>query len=285
MEPGQPSRTAWGAARHRAAHQLMEGGRIFTDPLAVTILGETPEEIRADAAAHPERTPLRFFIAARSRFAEDKLAEGAAERGVSQLVVLGAGFDTQAYRNRLPGLHIFEVDHPATQTWKRARLAEAGIPVPGKLTFASVDFEREDLRERLVAAGFDPQRRSFFAWLGVVPYLSPEAICVTLAIIAGLPGGAEVVFDYSEPAESLSGAALEARRELAERVAAAGEPLRAHFVPEALHEQLRGLSFTAIEDCGAAELAGLYLDPAVAAAIRARAPGQRRGAHVLHAAT
>jgi len=285
METGQPSRTAWGAARHRAAHQLLEGGRIFADPLAVPILGETPEILRADAAAHPERTPLRFFIAARSRFAEDRLAEGVAERGVAQLVVLGAGFDTQAYRNRLPGLRIFEVDHPATQAWKRARLAEAGIAVPPALTFAPVDFEREELRERLLASGFDPQRRSFFAWLGVVPYLSAGAIRATLAMIAGLPGGAEVLFDYGEPAEGLSGRALAAHRDLADRVAAAGEPLRTQFVPETLHAQLGELGFTAIEDCGAVELAGLYLDPAVLAAIRATAPGQRRGAHVLHAAT
>ena len=258
MEPGQPSRTAWGAARHRAAHQLLEGGAVFADPLAMQILGATPEDLRAEAAAYPQRAPLRFFIAARSRFAEDRLAEGVDARGIAQLIVLGAGFDTQAYRNRLPGLRVFEVDHPATQAWKRARLA---------------------------AAGFDPGRRSFFAWLGVVPYLSEDAIRTTLTMIAGLPGGAEVVFDYGEPADGLSGRAAEAHRELAERVAAAGEPLRTRFAPEALHALLGELGFARLEDCGAVELAELYLGPATAAAVRAIPPGQRRGAHVIHAAT
>src|SRR5580700_286615 len=155
MQPGEPSRTARAAAFHRAAHQVLEYGRIFTDPLAVRILGESAETIAREAEVRPSGRRMRIFIAARTRFAEDALAS-AVDRGVRQLVVLGAGLDTYAYRGAMRDrLQIFEVDHPATQVWKRQRLAEADIPIPDKLTFAGVDFERETLREGLAAAGFD----------------------------------------------------------------------------------------------------------------------------------
>ena len=126
MQSGKPSRTALAAARHRAAHQLLEYGRIFADPLALRILGEDADAIAREAAENPSARRMRIFIAARTRFAEDALA-AAVERGVRQLVVLGAGLDTYAWRGGMrERVRIFEVDHPATQAWKRQRLAEAG---------------------------------------------------------------------------------------------------------------------------------------------------------------
>src|SRR5271157_2024662 len=123
MQPEEPSRTALGAAAHRAVHQVLERGRIFSDPLAVRILGADAETTLRDAENNPARRKLRLFIAVRTRFAEDALAAAVA-RGVRQLVVLGAGLDTFAYRNPFgEQLHVFEVDHPATQAWKRERLA------------------------------------------------------------------------------------------------------------------------------------------------------------------
>ncbi len=166
MQQGQPSRTALGAACHRAVHQVLEGGRIFTDPLAVRILGADAAAAVRDAKRDPSRRRLRLFIAVRTRFAEDALTAAVA-RGVRQLVVLGAGLDTYAYRTAVgEGLHVFEVDHPATQTWKRQRLSEAAIPVPSTLTFAPVDFEREALADSLAAVGFDAAQQTFFTWLG-----------------------------------------------------------------------------------------------------------------------
>src|ERR1700690_3185449 len=97
MDQGHPSRTAFAAATHRAAHQLLEGGRVFTDPLALRILGEDQENVRRKAEEDPLSRRMRLFIAMRSRFAEDALA-AAVERGALQLVVLGAGLDTYAYR-------------------------------------------------------------------------------------------------------------------------------------------------------------------------------------------
>src|SRR3954471_3152509 len=140
MQPGRPSRTALGAAGLRAAHQVLDGAAIFRDPLALRILGAHADALvrEAETETDPFRHRLRWFIAARSRIAEDALA-AAVKRGVRQFVVLGAGLDTTAYRP-LPSqdLRIFEVDHPATQTWKRKRLAEAGIPLPASLTFVAI---------------------------------------------------------------------------------------------------------------------------------------------------
>ena len=147
MQPGQPSRTALGAAGLRAAHQVLDGAAIFADPLALRILGADADDLVREAKAEtdPFRQRLRWFIAARSRIADDALA-AAIKRGARQLVVLGAGLDTTAYR-ALPShdLRIFEVDYPATQAWKRERLAEAGIPLPAALTFVPIDFERADI--------------------------------------------------------------------------------------------------------------------------------------------
>jgi methyltransferase (TIGR00027 family) len=260
MQPGQPSRTALGAAAHRAVHQVLEHGRIFTDPLAVRILGADAEAAVRDAESKPSRRALRLFIAVRTRFAEDALA-AAVGRGVRQLVVLGAGLDTYAYRNNFgERLHVFEVDHPATQAWKRERLAEAAIPLPPTLTFAPVDFERETLAGGLAAAGFDLARQTFFTWLGVVPYLTEQAVFSTLEFIAGLPGIAHVVFDYANP--PASGHARDnftaAHEALAERVSSIGEAFKSYFETEALHAKLTALGFGEIEDLGPVSIRERY---------------------------
>ncbi len=260
MQPGEPSRTALGAAAHRAVHQVLERGSIFADPLAVRILGADAEAAIRDAENNPSRRLLRMFIAVRTRFAEDALAAAVA-RGARQLVVLGAGLDTFAYRNAFgESLHVFEVDHPATQAWKRQRLAEAAIPMPRTLTFAPVDFERETLADGLAAAGFDPAKQSFFTWLGVVPYLTEQAVFSTLEVIARLPGGAHVVFDYGNPpASGLDPDRYATAQEaLAARVASVGEAFRSYFETDALHAKLMALGFREIEDLGPALIRERY---------------------------
>ena len=103
--------------------------------------------------------------------------------------MLGAGLDTFSLRNPFAGqgVRVFEVDYPATQAWKREQLAQASLAVPASLTFAPVDFEALSLREGLASAGFERDRPAFFQWLGVVPYLTREAISVTLEFIATIP--------------------------------------------------------------------------------------------------
>ncbi|ADW69401.1 class I SAM-dependent methyltransferase [Granulicella tundricola] len=275
MQTGQPSRTAFAAAAHRAAHQLLEKGSLFPDPLAIRILGQSPEVIAQEAEATPSRARMRLFIAARTRFAEDALAAAVAE-GVTQLVVLGAGLDTFAYRNPYPTLRVFEVDHPATQTWKRQRLAEAAIPIPAALTYAPVDFEAQTLAQGLETAGFDPTQPTFFTWLGVVPYLTPEAMDATLSFIASLPAPAHVVFDYSDPPETFTPELREFHNLRAARVAALGESWINFPSAEALHPRLRALGFTKIEDLGPPEISARYFPN------RTSTP-HAKGAHMLYA--
>jgi methyltransferase (TIGR00027 family) len=278
MQIGEPSRTARAAAFHRAAHQVLENGRIFADPLALRILGEDGDTVARRAERHPSGRGMRIFIAVRTRFAEDAQA-AAIERGVSQLVVLGAGLDTYAYRGALRDrLRVFEVDHPATQAWKRQRLAEAGIPLPASLTFAPIDFERETLAEGLAAAGFDPAQRTFFTWLGVVPYLTEEAVWSTLGFIASLPGGAHVAFDYGDPPASLSPEMRAGHERRTARVAELGEPWISYFEPGELRARLTSLGFAEVEDLGPPQIAALYF-PQRAAFV------PERGGHVVCATT
>jgi methyltransferase (TIGR00027 family) len=278
MQFGKPSRTALAAAFHRAAHQVLENARIFADPLALPILARDALTIARQAEEKPAGRRMRLFIAVRTRFAEEALA-AAIDSGVRQLVVLGAGLDTYAYRNPFGHrLRIFEVDHPATQAWKRQRLRDAAIPLPSSLTFVPFDFERQTLAERLAASGFDRAQQTFFTWLGVVPYLKQEAVWSTLAFIASLPNGAHVVFDYSDPPASLSPEARASHERRARRVADLGEALVTYFEPEKVHAKLAALGFAEIEDLGPTQIASRYFPG------RAGSPPDR-GGHVLRATT
>jgi methyltransferase (TIGR00027 family) len=252
VQLGKPSRTAWAAAAHRAAHQVLENGRLFADPHALRILGKEAEAAVQKAVAQPSSQKMRIFVAARTRFAEDALA-AAVERGVQQLVILGAGLDTYVYRNAMPDrLHVFEVDHPATQAWKRQRLADADISIPDSLTFAPIDFEHQTLGSGLTAVGFDASHQTFFTWLGVVPYLTHEAIWSTLAYISSLPNGAHVVFDYGNPPASLPEDVRSEHANRAERVAQLGEAWITYFDTGELQTKLMRLGFSEIEDIGPA---------------------------------
>ena len=241
----------------RASHQVLDRPLIFEDPLAAAIAG--PESEPPSTAAHPFSRALRAFIAVRSRYAEDQLAR-AVERGVRQYVVLGAGLDTFAYRNpfEAAGLRVVEVDHPATQEWKRERLCDAGIGVPGTLTFASVDFERQSLADQLTAAGFRCNASAFFSWLGVTPYLSRPAFDWTVQFISGLPSGTGVAFDFAVDRSLLTPLQQLALDALSARVALAGEPFQLFFDPAALARDLAQAGFGEIEDLGCDEINARY---------------------------
>ena len=259
MRAGQPSRTALGAAAFRAIHQTLEGGVIFHDPFAVRILDDETGAGLDDMAADVSLRPMRLMIAARSRFSEETLAACAA-RGVRQVVVLGAGLDTFSLRNPHAGVRVFEVDYPATQDWKRERLEQAGLVVPDTLTFAPVDFERQSLTDGLAAAGFRSDRPAFFQWLGVVPYLTREAISQTLDFIARVPES-EVVFDYGEPFENYSQERRANVMAVAERAAARGEPWLSQFDPAEISDLLREAGFGVVEDLGMAALSERFYGP------------------------
>jgi methyltransferase (TIGR00027 family) len=256
MKTGRASKTALRVAIRRAAHQIVEQPRILDDPIAVPLLG--PGFARdMERASHKVGRDFRAFMAARSRYTEDHLAE-AVTRGVTQYVVLGAGLDTFAYRNPFPSLRVFEVDFPATQAWKREMLAEAAITSPESLTFVPLDFEHKALAEGLAEAGFDASRPAYFGWLGVVPYLTLDAFRATLSAIAQLPTGTAVSFDYALAPETLSPRGRMAFDALSRRVASAGEPFQLFFTPDTLEKDLRHAGFHRIEQLDSDHINELY---------------------------
>jgi methyltransferase (TIGR00027 family) len=257
-------------AVHRAVHQISEGGKIFSDPFATAILGPDSDALIAARSA-PQHRHMRLFVAVRSRVAQDALTAAAA-RDVRQVVVLGAGLDTTALRN--PGLAVFEVDHPATQEWKRRQLAQMSVALPAGLRFAPVDFESQDISDGLARNGFDAAMPTFFIWLGVVPYLTRDAIDATLDFVFSLPGG-EIVFDYSEPPESYPPKQRKHVMALVQRVAALGEPFRSYFHPPDMTLLLRNKGFDAIEDLGPREIGARYFNRQIRL--------DRAGGHVVRA--
>ncbi|MEV4556279.1 class I SAM-dependent methyltransferase [Kitasatospora sp. NPDC049285] len=257
---GQPSRTALMAAAARAAHLLVDGTpSILVDPLAQPLLGERAEELlgyHRAYGAHPVLAGARATAVTRSRYTEDRLAE-AVGRGVEQYVVLGAGLDSFGFRSPWGDrVRVFEVDRPGMQEWKRAALADAGVQVPSSVGFVPVDFEREGaavLGERLVGAGFDPERPALVSWLGVTMYLSREAVGRTLAAVGGFAPGTEIVVEHLLP----EGQRDEAGQAYAEQVMAAaaeqGEPWRTFLGVEEMDGLLRAHRLQPVEYVGQRE--------------------------------
>ena len=266
------SRTALGAAMHRAVHQLKDRPPVFEDPLALRIVGaEAEAELRSGRSRYFDArlAKLRAFIAIRSRFAEDCAA------GAAQYVLLGAGLDTFAYRSR--GVRVFEVDHPATQSWKRARLAATGIAVPAEVAFVAVDFERDDFVAGLRRAGFDFARRAVVAWLGVVPYLQTPTVLETLRELReNLAPGSLVIFDYPSSPSDLTEEERRAAVAFALRVASAGEPLRTFFDPRELPAELASIGLHG-QDFNHVTLTACYL------ADRSDGLALSRHAHIMQA--
>ncbi|MEU7766784.1 class I SAM-dependent methyltransferase [Nocardia sp. NPDC049190] len=265
MQLGQPSRTALATAYARAYHQVAAEPRIFTDPLAIRITGVSPDRL-PDLARGVLREPAdlalqrrrRMFLAARARFAEETVAAAVAA-GTRQVVILGAGLDTFAYRNPHPQLRVFEVDHPNTQAWKRQRLAAAAIDIPPSLTFAPVDFESQTLASGLTAAGFDRGRPCTFVWLGVVMYLTRETILDTLRFVAGQATPVQLVLDYLYPESAAAPEQAAQRQARAGRVASIGEPWLSFFTAAEFAQVLREIGFDRVDDRSARTLVDGYL--------------------------
>lgn len=277
MNPNEPSRTALMIARQRAAHQLLDRGAILSDPFALKLLCEDKEKVLQFANAHPLASIGRLFTAARSRIAEEALSE-AVQRRVQQVVILGAGLDTFALRNPHTArqLRLFEVDHPATQAWKRRRLAEAQLTLPPGLIFVPVDFERDDLGQALARAGFQQDSPAFFTWLGVVPYLTLPAIAGTLRYIGSVQHS-EVVFDYMEPPEASSKEIREIVGKRTAQLEKMAERWASHFDPARISTLLRSHGFQLIEDTDFQHIQSRF-----GHAVQGLAPGHA-GLHVVHA--
>jgi methyltransferase (TIGR00027 family) len=260
MSQRQPSRTALATAYLRAAHQRLDAEpRVLDDPVAIRLLGAAAEPRLRDGAERfdtPAARALRAHVVLRSRYAEDRLAE-AVRRGVSQYVILGAGFDTFALRQPdwARSLRILEVDHPGSQALKSAYLADAGLAMPANAELIEIDFEQESLLEGLRRSRVSIETPTFFSWLGVTMYLNQEAIAAALRAMASFPAGSEVVLTFAQPSDDGD------RARLAERVAEVGEPFVSYFEPAELEALLRGAGFERVEFLSSAEADERYFKP------------------------
>lgn len=299
MTEKQAGLSAMAMAFARAHHATYDSPKIFDDFLASALF--TPEELAQTsqtwagllkyidpglAAANPDPADalawvLRLFngpiTLPRSRYAEDSLEDAihgesvtksgsATKPGVSQYVILGAGFDTYAYRRavrspELPGrLQIFELDHPATQAIKRERVAAAGWSHPENLHFVPVDFTRESLADALGHSAYDPSRPGFFSWLGVSYYLTRAVVFDTLRGIASIAAqGSAIVFDYMDTDAFIPEKAGKHMQLMQGMAVQLGEPMKAGFNPLALGDDLERLGLRLEENLDPAAIEARYL--------------------------
>jgi methyltransferase (TIGR00027 family) len=261
----------------RAYHHAHADPGILDDPLAALLL--TPEDRqriesivierfcpdlagaggdRAGALAlamQRSHNAAGSIVLTRARYTEDRLAE-AMRGGLAQYVLIGAGLDTFAFRRPDLGdrLQVFEIDHPATQAFKRERLAKAGFAPPPHLHFAPADLERESVDAVLARLPYDATRPALFAWLGVLPYLTREAISETLrSIRRAAASGSELVFDYGDTASRRPENRSAGLRSVHEMTEGMGEPLISGFDPAELGSELSRFGFELIEDLGPKE--------------------------------
>jgi methyltransferase (TIGR00027 family) len=243
--------TSLGAAYLRAAHQVFEAQPLLLDdPVALPLLG--PEALKliqdtADNYRTPEMLALRSHIVLRSRFTEDRLA-AAVSRGITQYVILGAGFDTFAFRQPswAKNMKIIEVDHAGTQSMKRSYIVAAGLAIQENIVFADIDFEHESLRDGLLKHNISMDEPTFFSWLGVMMYLKEETIDAVLRSVAMFPAGSEIVLSFRPPPGDSS-------LPLAQSVASLGEPWLSYFKPDALETKLHRAGFSKVEFLSPAE--------------------------------
>ena len=282
MPENQISVTALVTAFSRAYHSEHDSPKIFDDFLAPKLF--TPEEyayLRQSlaksldffdpelAATGPDEAAALARVIqiqngpvtlGRSRYTEDCL-EAAIKQGVQQYVILGAGLDTFAFRrpDLLKQLAVFEVDHPATQTGKQQRIARLGFEIPRQLHFVPVDFSSDNLETALRQSGYDPQKTSFFSWLGVTLYLTRRAVCDTLQSIARIASpGSSIIFDYLDTDAFIPERTEKSVQLMQEVVRRAGEPVKTGFDPETFGGFLAEFGFNLTENLGPSDIETLY---------------------------
>ena len=256
MREGKPSFTAAAVAAARAVAGV--------DPLAPSLVeGTLSWVVRAGrtgmvpaAALNVATLGLLDHIEMRTRAIDTAVREGVAA-GAAQLVLLGAGLDARAWRmHELADVHVFEVDHPSTQAYKRGRIG-ARRPEAKDVTFVSVDFARDSLQDELARAGHDPEAVTFWIWEGVTPYLPMDAIRATLSDIASRSAaGSRLAVTYATPLATPLGPTFT-------RVALAGfrlvgEEIVGQLSTDAMHAELANVGFRVLDDASARDWAGRF---------------------------
>jgi len=265
VAPRDPSQTALLTAAARALHRQEPPPWILDDTLALGLAGPDgmalADRVRAQLSPE-EMSAFCRWVCVRARVAEDEV-ERAVGSGVRQYVVLGAGLDSFAYRriDLMDRLRVFEVDHPASQAWKRRRLQELGIAQPDSLVFAPVDFERQTLDDGLNAAGFQLAEPAVVSWMGVTMYLTHEAISATLDSVARFAGGSRLVMTYNRPPASMTAFDRRVSTSVQHAVAIpAGEPFISLFTPEEIERLVAQSGFVRVEHFGPDEARRTYLE-------------------------
>ena len=244
--------TARWTAMARGMHLLIDDDpKIFEDTLGQALADfpdDDPTGINAPGWVDRENTAIRTHVIWRSRMTEDRL-QASIQQGVQQYILLGAGLDSFAYRRPelLQHVAVFEIDQSASQAWKRQKLGELGIPIPGNVHYVPVDFETENLVEKLKQSAFDPRLPAFFSWLGVIPYLNKKATQETLqALLANVGGYCELALDFVVPMEAISGIDREQMERAMNTAEAAGEPMQGLYHPDELKAMLKEIGFDGV---------------------------------------
>lgn len=268
--PLNPRSTAEAACALRAAGALegdptvrcpdaMAAG--FLGGLNVTTLAKHKLGATLVRSAVERRTPGAYpYEIARAKFI-DEVVLGEVERGLDELVLLGAGLDSRPYRlaEQLRGVRTIEVDHPVSQESKRARLRRLLGEEPAAVTYVGIDFNRDDLGGALDRAGHDRAARTLFLWSGVSMYLPEQAVSETLEWVAAHGAGSSIVFDAAW-AEMVDGSRdYYGAAELRAVVARLGEPLRWGIPEGRVEETLSGFGLTVERIADEAEARREYL--------------------------
>jgi methyltransferase (TIGR00027 family) len=263
---GQSSRTAEYVALFRALEtQRQPERRVFADPLAGAFLTGPLAALAALARvpgigalvplAIDRRVPgPRPSAVARTKVL-DEAVEAALSAGTEQLVILGAGYDSRAYRLAGAGrVQVFEVDHPDTQVVKRRVVANTLGGLPAHVRFVPVDFDHDDLAAALDRAGLVPGRRTFILWEGVLSYLTPDAVDATVRWAARIAGpGSELGLTYVHRGLIDGTVRFPHAGPWVASVAAAGEPFVFGFDPVELPRYLADRGWQLVDDLSTTE--------------------------------
>jgi methyltransferase (TIGR00027 family) len=272
VRPNQASLTAEYMALFRALESVRPpASRLFTDPFAREFL-RPALRIATEAARIPvvgeaipwiidHRWPgARTSGVARTRFIDDVLVQ-ALRDGVQQVVILGAGFDSRAYR--LPGMdrvRVIEVDHPDTLEAKRERLQQILGSPPNHVHFLAVDFNRQHLEDVLKSPAFDPMCQTLFLWEGVTNYLTAAAVDATFLAMRSVAERSLVLFTYVHKDVLDTPGGFEGATNLNQTLQRAGEHWTFGFDPSELPGYLEQHGFKLVEDIGSAEYRARYMD-------------------------
>lgn len=255
----QPDSTAVRVALWRALHvELDAPPHVLHDTIGMKLADPDPHW-RSRADMDPDGTrAFRASIVARARYLDDLVTERATA-GVGQYVILGAGLDTFAQRNRDVAVRIFEVDQPGTQEWKQRRLTEIGYPPGEHLRFVPVDFERgEWFPDALRANGFDATRPAVVSSTGVSMYLTKEATETTLRQVAALARGSVLAMTFMLPVDLVDASERPMQEAVEAAAARSGTAVISHYTPEQLSEMCRAAGFSAVQHVTPDDLTARY---------------------------